>query len=84
MTREQLELMKNLQAYEFTAFEFNLYLDTHPTDQRALAEFHCANQEAKRLQQVYSTTYSPLMAEDSTNPCIWQWAEDPWPWDLDY
>jgi spore coat protein JB len=84
MECEQLELLKALQAQEFTAFDLNLYLNTHPQDQRALTDYSRTIQEVKRLQQLYVSQYGPLMAEDNVNTTSWRWAEDPWPWDLDY
>ena len=34
------ELMLRIQALEFTAVDLNLYLDTHPCDARALADYN--------------------------------------------
>lgn len=84
MQREQLELLKTLQALEFTALELNLYLDTHPGDQRALTDYSNTMCEVNRVKQLYIMNYGPLMAEDSINQPVWRWAQDPWPWDLDY
>jgi spore coat protein JB len=82
--REQLEMLKNLQAIEFTAFELNLYLDTHPGDHRALADYTNTVREVERLKKAYTSRYGPLMAEDNINQTEWNWALQPWPWDLDY
>ena len=53
MQRDQLELLKELQALEFTALDFGLYLDTHPGDQRALADYSRSMTETKRLYNFY-------------------------------
>ncbi|MCL6591037.1 MAG: spore coat protein CotJB [Firmicutes bacterium] len=84
MQREQLEMLKNLQAVEFTALDLNLYLNTHPGDQRALSDFSASIREAEVLKKTYTSRYGPLMAEDSANQTQWRWALEPWPWDLDY
>ena len=84
MNREQLEMLQALQANEFTAHELALYLDTHPNDQRALADFHIFNGEAQQQRRTYSAYYGPLMMEDSTDNTCWRWAEEPWPWEIDY
>jgi spore coat protein JB len=84
MHREQLEMLKEIQALEFTAFDFNLYLDTHPNDQRALAEYSRAIRESERLKNMYTANYGPLMAEDNVNQTCWRWIEDPWPWEIEY
>ncbi|HEX3046241.1 MAG TPA: spore coat protein CotJB [Bacillota bacterium] len=84
MQREQLEMLKNLQAIEFTALELNLYLDTHPGDQRAMSEYSNIIREVEILKKAYTARYGPLMAEDNVNQIEWKWALEPWPWDLDY
>ena len=35
--RERLEMLKEIMALDFSGVELNLYLDTHPMDQKALA-----------------------------------------------
>ena len=77
MEREQLELMKTLQALEFTAFDLALYLNTHPNNQRALADYSKAVRETEHVRNVYVRTYGPLMAEDNVNQPSWRWAENP-------
>lgn len=84
MHSEQLKLLKALQALEFSVYEFVLYLDTHPDDQRALAEFSTLGRETQRLRDTYSQCYGPLSIEDNINLSSWRWALDPWPWDIDY
>ncbi|TCL64730.1 spore coat protein JB [Hydrogenispora ethanolica] len=85
MRPEQLEMLKNLQALEFAALEFGLYLDTHPADQRALNEFSRLAQEAEQCLRTYEAYYGPLSMEASTdNQGCWQWLEHPWPWEIEY
>ena len=36
ISRDRLELLKEIMAVDFSLVELNLYLDTHPLDQRAL------------------------------------------------
>ena len=84
MRTEQRELLETLQAYEFSAFDFSLYLNTHPNDQRALAEYSNLERQAQCIQNSYQQNYGPLMAEDNVNFSCWRWALDPWPWDIEY
>lgn len=83
MNREQLELLKELMALEFTAIELNLYLDTHPNDQRALMEYNAVCQQLMMLKERYERCYGPLTP---CNPSAfpWQWIEEPWPWEICY
>jgi spore coat protein JB len=84
MHRDQLEMLKELQALEFTALDLHLYLNTHPNDQRALADYSRAIREAARVKNIYAVSYGPLMAEDNVNQACWKWIEEPWPWEIEY
>jgi spore coat protein JB len=84
MQNAQLRMLNDLQAMEFTAFDFHLYLDTHPNDPRALAEYSRAMREAQSVKNMYAATYGPLMAEDNINQACWRWIEEPWPWEIEY
>jgi len=76
------ELMLRIQALEFTAVDLNLYLDTHPCDARALADY---NQAAAALAQTiaaYEQMYGPLANFGRSQSCgRWAWIEQPWPWE---
>ncbi len=83
MNREQVAALKELMAQEFNALEFHLYLDTHPTDQRALMEYNEACRQLMVLKQRYQQCFGPLtFCETSGYP--WQWIEEPWPWQISY
>jgi spore coat protein JB len=84
MSHDQLELLRELQAMEFTAVDFNLYLDTHPGDQRALMDFAVTVCEVEKLRQSYIQCYGPLLFIDSLQQSCWRWVEEPWPWEIDY
>ncbi len=84
MRSEQLDSLKTLQALQFSAFDFNLYLDTHPNDSRALAEYSTLIHQVKIAENAYNQKYGPLTAEDSVNQPCWRWALEPWPWDIEY
>jgi spore coat protein JB len=84
MHNAQLKMLMDLQAWEFTGYDFHLYLDTHPNDPRALAEYSRAEREVQRLKNMYATNYGPLTAGDNVNQACWRWIEEPWPWEIDY
>lgn len=84
MNRERLELLKSIQALEFSALEFHLYLNTHPGDQRALAELNNIVRELEPLRQMYIRNYGPLMPMDAVGQPCWRWIEEPWPWEIEY
>jgi len=84
MRQEQLDLLKTLQALEFTAVDFNLYLDTHPTDQRALMDYANTVRELERVKESYTASFGPLLPTDNLNEARWRWIEEPWPWEIEY
>lgn len=74
-------LLRELMAADFYVIELNLYLDTHPKDQRALAIYNSSVQRAKMLKENYERLYGPLTAMWSYSAYPWQWIKDPWPWE---
>jgi spore coat protein JB len=83
MKLSQNSLLRRLQALEFTALEFNLYLDTHPTDMNALNEFNAVSAELANAKQEYEARYGPLINfGHSLSPGAWRWIEEPWPWEV--
>ncbi|MDH7478435.1 MAG: spore coat protein CotJB [Syntrophomonadaceae bacterium] len=85
MHAEQKKALLEIQALEFTALELNLYLDTHPHDQKALNDYNAAVQQITRLKKDYESRYGPLTNfgyASSRHP--WEWIKDPWPWEINY
>lgn len=78
---ERAELMRKLNAYAFAAYDWNLYLDTHPNDTEAIAMFHKMANKANMLKQEYEAKFGPLTAEASQDMERWNWLDDPWPWE---
>lgn len=83
ISRDRLEVLMEIMALDFTGVELNLYLDTHPCDQEALALHNENTEKLKCLKEIYEKKYGPLTHEAmSKNP--WQWIENPWPWEIEY
>lgn len=78
---ERMELLKKYNAYAFAAYDWNLYLDTHPNDKDAIAMFKKMVDKAKELRSEYQAKYGPLTAEASNDSERWNWIDNPWPWD---
>lgn len=85
MCPEQLALLRELMAAEFTAIDLNLYLDTHPCDQNALADYNATAQQLACLRAEYAQRYGPLL-HFGVEPGggSWVWNCEPWPWEIDY
>ena len=55
------------------------YLDTHPTDRKALCLHREYTNELKNIKDKYQRIFGPL---DIYYPCNkWRWLEEPWPWE---
>lgn len=81
--RARFELLHKIQKWHFRAVELNLFLDTHPEDQRALNDYNQAVERLHALHRVYEERYGPLMNHGgSPSDCPWAWVNDPWPWDI--
>ena len=81
MNREQA--MKQVQMYSFALYDTGLFLDTHPTNQAALA-FYEENQK-KYIEAVafYEEEFGPLTMMGTDTERCWAWAETPWPWEME-
>lgn len=74
------KILKEIMALDFMAIELNLYLNTHPCDQKALMIFVNTAQRARLLRDNYENMYGPLTA-GASNSFPWPWIESPWPWE---
>ncbi len=82
---QQAKMLKEIMSYEFTAIDLNLYLDTHPCDMKALAEYNQVVHQLRMLTRAYEQCYGPLAAAGfAPSQYPWQWIEEPWPWQIEY
>ena len=73
------EMLMQIKEYDFALDELNLYLDTHPDDEKALCLHNKYARILKDLERDYQKVYGPLTAN---YPCRkWRWIEEPWPWE---
>lgn len=85
MSPEQTALLQEIQAVEFTCLDLNLYLDTHPGDERALADYNANAQQLAGLKADYTQRYGPLQHfGQETVGYPWSWICEPWPWEIKY
>lgn len=83
MSKERNRMLMEIQAIEFAALELNLYLDTHPGDERALQEFNSYSRKLHSLKNQYEARFGPLLNFGfSPSQYPWRWIEEPWPWDM--
>lgn len=81
---EQAMMLLQIQELEFAAIDLNLYLDTHPTDKKALHHYNCLTQKLKVLKNEYQRIYGPLVNFGfAPSQYPWRWINDPWPWEIE-
>ena len=76
---EKEELLQQIRCCDFAINELALYLDTHPTDDKALCLHRKYCREVKDLKDKYQKVYGPLTINFPCNK--WRWLEEPWPWE---
>ena len=85
MNKDRLDMLKRVMELEFTAIDLNLFLDTHPNDQKALAYYDKILMELRETKREYEKRYGPLTVFGVTpGKNYWQWVEEPWPWEIQY
>lgn len=85
MDTSQVSMLKKIMEIEFTCIDLNLYLDTHPNDQKALQDYNYHSEQLKTLKHQYEQCYGPLMPFGcSPSQYPWKWVNDPWPWEIEY
>lgn len=82
-----MELTKNallmkIAECEFVCVELNLYIDTHPEDEDARADFLCYSEKLRQLIEKYETLYGPLKNFGHSPTDTNCWVRSQWPWEL--
>lgn len=80
---EQAALLQFINEVSFAVNDMNLYLDTHPEDQKALAFMEEHIKLRKRALKEYAMKYTPLTIDtaDDRQSRSWDWVMQPWPWE---
>jgi len=80
MNIQRERALKEVMAEGFTAYELQLFLNTHPNDQKAFMLFKNSCQRLKMITAQYEAMFGPLTA-CASNGCPWPWIQSPWPWE---
>lgn len=75
-------LIKRIQMYEFALTEANLFLDTHPDNQEALAYYKKYSELLQQAKAEYISRYGLLEPGVMEGDTRWRWVDDPWPWEM--
>lgn len=82
MDSTQQALLCRIREARFTCIDLNEYLDTHPDDAAAAADFACYAEKCDQLIGCYESQYGPLMNFGLTPELTPDWVFQPWPWDV--
>lgn len=82
MTNQRKVLLNRISVCSFVLVDLAEYLDTHNSDQEALAHYKKHLAMLKEAHEAYVNAYGPLKHGDlaETATC-WTWTDDPWPWE---
>lgn len=75
------QLLFNIGVVDFTMIDLGLFLDTHPTDQRALEYYQHYAQIKRQLCKEFSMKYYPLTMAEAQCDKKWSWGDAPLPWE---
>lgn len=74
------ELLIKLMQLDFLAVDLQLFLDTHPSDEKALKKYNETVISANKLRKDYESNHGPLYSFRSEQSIKHKWIESPWPW----
>ena len=78
------KLLAWIDQVSFAVVEMNLYLDTHPEDEDALAFFREKVELRKEALKQYAEQYGPLTIDTANDRMSrsFAWVMQPWPWEV--
>jgi spore coat protein JB len=77
---DRRQMLWQMTADQFAAFDVQLYLDTHPHDRNALSLFNKYQRSHQRARREFENMYGPLTTDAETGDS-WRWVDNPWPWE---
>ena len=87
LMRGQQPNKENLLAWidqvSFAVNEMNLYLDTHPEDEEAMALFREKLKMRRKALETYARYFGPLTIDTANDNMSrsFEWVQQPWPWE---
>ena len=81
MDRESL--MREIQEITFYLVDLNLFLDTHPQDRMALAEYNAYAEQLAALRRTFNEKFGPMLnfGNQPSSQDNFNWINSPWPWE---
>ena len=70
---DQETLLEQISEIQFVCIELNLYLDTHPDDADALADYRSYSAMLRQLIAEYGQQYGPLLGFGHSDASAGSW-----------
>lgn len=83
MMSEREKLLRQYQEADFALFDATLYLDTHPTDKRALEYFDQYQKLSQEAREAFTRKFGALQSDQVNTGNRFSWVENPWPWEVE-
>lgn len=82
MICDQEQLFLQIQQLSFICTDLNLFLDTHPDNERAALDYSCYSQQLNSAVREYEEKFGPLnnFGMGYHGP-EFKWCMSPWPWE---
>ena len=77
------ELMEQIARCEFILVDINLFLDTHPGNERAIADYNGYAEQLAAMKKMYVENFGPIANFGNSmnhRGTTWLWNELPFPW----
>lgn len=75
------QLLHDIGIVDFVLVDLALFLDTHPTNTRAMEYFNHYNRIKNEMVSDFSQRYYPLTLSMADSDTEWRWGEAPLPWE---
>ena len=79
-------LRKIIYELDFALHELNLFLDTHPTNMKAMELLKEYRKKRMSAIAIYEERYGKYICsvEDAPAGGCWKWLKGPWPWENNF
>lgn len=80
---EKAMLKRKIYEYDFALHELNLYLDSHPTSEKAFALLKEYRKMREAIVKQYVEKYGNYVntVDDAKAEGCFAWLKGPWPWE---
>ena len=80
---EKNMMRKSIDSLCFSILETELFLDTHPYDQKALHMLREYRRRKREAIAVYESRFGKYIVTTDDVPATdrWSWIDSPWPWE---